>query len=144
MSEDYETNCETTAAEFAAALKYDERIWRVFQMLKSCHREGFVEALRATNAKLRTALAAAEAERDKWYRAGHDGIDALADKLGKAESDLDQCRRERDEAREAAGIMKWADDTRLSAKLVMQHREASANWERLQMQTVRDRDSWQA
>jgi hypothetical protein len=73
--------------------------------------------------KLGAALKNAESHRDR-----------LLVELGEA-------RAERDEAREAAHIVKWADDTRLSARLAAEHREASANWERLQMQTVRERDA---
>jgi chromosome segregation ATPase len=34
-----------TTRRFEEALKYDERIWRAYQCLKTCHREGFVDAL---------------------------------------------------------------------------------------------------
>jgi len=42
------------------ALKYDERIWRAFETLKTCHREGLLEALASACevGKLRADLSA--------------------------------------------------------------------------------------
>lgn len=39
---------------------------------------------------------AIKAERDKWYRAAHDGIDAMAEKLSQAEAERDALRAERE------------------------------------------------
>jgi hypothetical protein len=94
--------------------------------------------------KLRTALDAMELDArivEHLIKIRDDVEGAYRGENTTLRSSLARCEQERDEAREAARIVKWADDTRLSARLTIQHREASANWERLQMRTVRERDS---
>jgi hypothetical protein len=68
-------------------------------------------------------------------------VNIPSDELHCTDEDCVAAKAQLAELRASSGLINWAEDTRLSAKLAKEHREASANWERLQMETARERDT---
>jgi hypothetical protein len=100
------------------ALKYDERIWRAFQTLKTCHREGFLDALQAANA---STLREAESYRDAYFQNWNQAAlerDALLDRVAAVERELADLRDSHYTTREA----------KLQRSLDIAKREIKAAW----------------